>query len=353
MIFLGDIAIPENATPNFKVLPRAFQNQIVVANLEGAIITNSASSIKETKLYSNSNVIDYLKKWNVKAVSIANNHITDYPEAFEDTKRILNENGIMFFGAGKTIDEAKKPLILEENGEKYALIAFGWDVISCKYPKNGQVGINPLEVEHIISCIEEIKTNYSEHRIIVLPHWNYELEKYPMPAHRILAQKLIDLGAYAIVGHHPHCVQGIELYAGKPIVYSLGNWFIPQGVYMSGRLKFPDYANLECAVEIINGAIELHWFKYDRKEHVLNFIEIESLNKSEKIKILTPYTGMSKEQYYYWFKKHRVKRKALPIYESCDSNIANIFKDIWVNIRQLMLNILFRVKLRERNDVNR
>ena len=47
MIFLGDIAILENATPNFEFLPRAFQNQIVVGNLEGAIIANNASSIKE------------------------------------------------------------------------------------------------------------------------------------------------------------------------------------------------------------------------------------------------------------------------------------------------------------------
>ena len=92
--------------------------------------------------------------------------------------------------------------------------------------------------------------NYNEHRIIVLPYWNYELEKYPMPAHGILAQKLIDLGVYAVVGHHPHCVQGIELYAGKPIVYSLGNWFIPQKGYMDKKLQFPEYAKMELGFEV-------------------------------------------------------------------------------------------------------
>lgn len=57
-------------------------------------------------------------------------------------------------------------------------------------------------------------------------HWSYELEAEPQPFERELAQKLIDMGVFCVMGCHPHRVGGIEFHKGSPIVYSLGNWLL-------------------------------------------------------------------------------------------------------------------------------
>src|SRR5262249_32941991 len=61
--------------------------------------------------------------------------------------------------------------------------------------------------------------------IVVYLHWSDELFPYPRSADREMARKLIEWGADAVVGHHPHVVRGVEEFAGKPVFYSLGNYF--------------------------------------------------------------------------------------------------------------------------------
>jgi poly-gamma-glutamate synthesis protein (capsule biosynthesis protein) len=60
--------------------------------------------------------------------------------------------------------------------------------------------------------------------VIVVMHWGSELDTVPRPWQQALGRKFIDAGADAVVGHHPHVVQGIELYKGRYIAYSLGNF---------------------------------------------------------------------------------------------------------------------------------
>ncbi len=60
--------------------------------------------------------------------------------------------------------------------------------------------------------------------VIVVMHWGSELDPVPRPWQQAMGRKFIDAGADAVVGHHPHVVQGMELYKGKPIAYSLGNF---------------------------------------------------------------------------------------------------------------------------------
>ena len=184
MIFLGDIAVPAGIIPNIDYLPECF-SQPVIANLEGAISREGTVSTIETKLFSNENVIDFLKQLNVKVVTLANNHITDVPDAFQFTKATLDMHHIAYCGAGADSEEASKPAVIEIDGKQYAFLSFGWEVISCKYAGKGFAGVNPLETEWVLRCIEKTKQEYPKAPIIMMPHWDYELEQYPQPMQRI------------------------------------------------------------------------------------------------------------------------------------------------------------------------
>jgi len=229
----------------------------------------------------------------------------------------------------------------DDNNEKYILLSFGWDVISCKYveSENAKLGVNPLIEDNVVSCIRKAKKENSNARIIVLPHWDYELEKYPMPMHRELARKMIDEGAFAVIGHHTHCVQQFEWYKDKLIFYSLGNWFIPSNVYMGGKLRYPEYSNYESALELETNGIYLHRFKYSPDDQALYYIKTEYFRIGE-MDPENPYYGMDKTDYLKWFKQNRIKRKLLPVFSGRDTLFVNRFRAAFVKERQKVVSIL-------------
>ena len=346
MIFVGDIAVTKDVHPRIIDLPEAFKRNIVVANLEGAIVPENSVSTKETKLFNDESVINFLKYLNVKVVSIGNNHITDVPEAFQNTKEVLDKYNIARCGAGDNLEESGQPAIINIENQQYAFLSFGWDVISCIYADTKKGGCNPLSAKWVLRCIENTKFNYPNAKIIALPHWNYELELYPQPMHRELAKLMIDAGAEGVFGHHPHCVNGIEYYKGVPIVYSLGNWFIPDGVYFDNRLQFPSIAKLQLAVEWNGKELICHWFEYKPEKQEIQFIESIAAKECSKIKKLTPYSSMDNATYIKWFKKNRRKKKGLPVYKYVSSNLRNTLNTKWVLSRQRAIKLLLKLRIK-------
>ena len=168
-------------------------------------------------------------------LSIANNHALDYDSpAFLDTIQLLNENNIRAVGGGANIDEARTPVIIEEDGLKTAFLAYSemadmfW---SYKYPRRLKAdadtpGIAPSVPEQIEEDIALIRPNAD--LVVVSLHWGVEYQSEPEDYQREMAHSLIDAGADIIIGHHPHCIQGIEIYQGGLIAYSLGNFVFDQ-----------------------------------------------------------------------------------------------------------------------------
>lgn len=158
------------------------------------------------------------------AVSVANNHSGDYgPDAFRETLQQLRAAGVPYFGGGNDATEAHKPLLLTKNGIKIALL--GYDEY---HPRSFEAsatrpGVAWAEDEQILFDIEQARRAGAN---VVLPffHWGWENEPAPCTRQRELAEKLIDAGADAVIGSHPHVTQGAEMYRGKPIIYSLGNF---------------------------------------------------------------------------------------------------------------------------------
>ena len=160
-------------------------------------------------------------------VTLANNHALDFgADALLDTCAALDGAGILRVGAGADLDEARAPVFIEKNG-----IRFGFIGVSRVIPEGGwaagasRPGMFTTYDNNLPHVLEEIETarglcDY----LIVYVHWGIERNTSPEEYQRILGQKYIDAGADMVIGSHPHVLQGIEYYKGKPIFYSLGNF---------------------------------------------------------------------------------------------------------------------------------
>ena len=175
-------------------------------------------------------------------------------------------------------------------------------------------------------------------------HWNIELERYPQPAHRQLAFSVIENGANAVIGHHPHCVGGFEMYQNCPIAYSLGDWWIPHGVFFDGKLSFPDYTLPQIAFEWdIDRQPVLHWFEYERETHSISYRQSQFLESDAQPSDHTPFAGLSHKAYKKWFRRHRVKRKGLPIYYDFSATLRNGLRDRFIGGRHVAISLIRRM----------
>ena len=201
-------------------------NLVTIVNMEGAVKYDKGTPIKKRgpNLASDKAIIDVLKKLNTVGVCLANNHTMDFDSAaLSNTVKLLDKNGIKHCGAGENLSKALEPMRLDIDGEKLAVLNFGWDIEETVYASNNSAGCAPRDEKIIMENIK--KLSESGERVIVCLHWGFEYNRLPMPYDISLAHKIIDGGAELVIGHHPHCVQPFENYSGKYIYYSLGNFY--------------------------------------------------------------------------------------------------------------------------------
>lgn len=172
--------------------------------------------------------VDILKELGVDIVSLANNHVYDYGEqSLIDTMATLKQADILYYGAGHNLDEAMKPVYFEIENKTIAYVAASRAEKNKMTPQATEDAPGILrcyDTELFIQTIKEAKEN-SDY-VIAYVHWGteftYNLEKVQLTT----GKEYLDAGADIVIGAHPHCLQGIEYFNGKPIIYSLGNfWF--------------------------------------------------------------------------------------------------------------------------------
>jgi hypothetical protein len=198
------------------------QADVRVANLECVIATQGKALDKPWTFQAHPRVLPLLKK-HVDVVSLANNHSGDFGQAaFAEMLQRLDTAGLPHMGGGRTLREAHEPVIIERKGVKIALL--GYDEM---FPRRFEAGPNwPgvawSEDEQVVFDIQQARLKAD----VVIPfmHWGQEHEGKAHARQRQLARLMIDAGADAVVGTHPHVVQDLERYRGKPIFYSLGNF---------------------------------------------------------------------------------------------------------------------------------
>lgn len=231
--FVGDIMLDETPgkyvkqghdpfAPFATVLNSA---DIRVGNLECVIATvGSAEVDKPYTFRAHPRNLKILKQ-HFDALSLANNHTGDFgPAAFDEMLALLEKNKIGYFGGGANLSKAHLPLIIERNGMKIALL--GYDEF---FPRSFEAdfdksGVAWSEDEQVRYDIIRARKEFHADLVIPMMHWGWEQEGLASPRQRQLARLMIDAGADAVVGGHPHVTQDIEHYQGKPIIYSLGNF---------------------------------------------------------------------------------------------------------------------------------
>lgn len=182
--------------------------------------------------------VNILKEMDIDIVTLANNHILDFgTDPLIDSQTTLEQAGIAYVGAGGDLDRARRPVILEAGGK-----TIGYLGASRVYMDGGwaATGSRPgvLSTYDPKQLVEEIKAARSRcDYLVVYVHWGIERDTAPQDYQRTLGKAYIDAGADIVVGSHPHVLQGVEYYNGKPIVYSLGNFVFGSSIPKTALLK--------------------------------------------------------------------------------------------------------------------
>ena len=172
--------------------------------------------------------LQYIKALAPDAAGLANNHTGDYGDApLFHTIDALHEMGIRSFGAGGNIREAYEPVVFEKDGQKIAVIGVCENEFGvAKEDKAGSAGYSLGRVTAAIKGA--ISDGYMP---VVFFHGGNEYLPFPSPAKKELYRHFVDIGAVAVVAMHTHCPQGVEIYEGAPIIYSMGNLYFPAPPY--------------------------------------------------------------------------------------------------------------------------
>ncbi|MCX6780967.1 MAG: CapA family protein [Candidatus Magasanikbacteria bacterium] len=216
-VFLSSMADHNNFEPPFLLIaPELTHYDVRVANLEGPI-TDAAFNAKRAHAMSftfNPKFAPELVK-HFDVVSLANNHTYNFQQAgLDSTKKYLVASGVQYFGDPLNRKDGAA-WIVEKNGFKIAFV--GYHAFS--QPEK-------ISVPIISDVIRDMKTRADF--VIVMPHWGVEYAPKQSRAQIAAGHAFIDAGADAVIGGHPHVVEPMELYKGKPIYYSLGNFIFDQ-----------------------------------------------------------------------------------------------------------------------------
>lgn len=207
--------------PFFKVR-KYLDGSISIANLEGTFTNQTKETIKRFNFKGSPEYAKCLQRGSIELVNLANNHSLDYRrEGLEETLENLDKENIFYCGAGKNIEEARKPKIERQNGLKIAFLGYA-DVGREFTALKEKAGVAPYFEKYLS---EDIKNAREEANIIVVSlHFGNELRAYPNNRQIEIAHKAIDYGAHIVLGHHPHVIEGVEKYKQGVIFYSLGNF---------------------------------------------------------------------------------------------------------------------------------
>ena len=205
-----------------------------VGNLECVVATQGSAEPDKPNTFRVSPLSLKYVRQHFDAVGLANNHSGDFgPVAFTQMLGLLKREGIGYYGGGLNLSEAHTPWVVERNGVRIAFLGYNEFQPRNFEADHDRAGIAWSEDAQVVRDIQMARTQWRADVVIPIMHWGWE-EAKANPRQRALARRMIDAGADAVIGGHPHQVQDTEVYQGKPVFYSLGN-FVFEG--------FPDKIN--------------------------------------------------------------------------------------------------------------
>jgi len=252
---VGDVAVtrenPASAfTPTIALLN---EPDILFGQLEATLSQKGTAKAEGGPQRPDPRVAAALESAGFDVMSFASNHTMDYgADGLLDTLEIAKQKGITLFGAGREINEARQPAIIERNGTKVAFLGYNSILPQGFWATDGRPGCAPLRVrtsyesidphhpgtppevftvayeEDVQAMVEDIQKVRALADIVVISmHWGIHHMAAKLAMYqREVGHAAIDAGADLIIGSHPHILKGIEVYKGKVIFYSLGNFIM-------------------------------------------------------------------------------------------------------------------------------
>lgn len=232
--FVGDVMLAGSATdtlqrhgynyPFAATTAELRRSDLVVGNLEAPLTEGGREfHAKRFRFRAAPAAAAALKRAGFSVMTLANNHMMDFgAEGLRDTISHLNRNGIAFAGAGPSISDARREAAVTVRGQTVAFLAYSLTQPIEFFAADGRPGTAPGYAGHYLADIRRVRG--SADHVVVSFHWGQERATMPSPYQIEAAHRAIDAGADIVIGHHPHVLQGIEIYRGKPIFYSLGNF---------------------------------------------------------------------------------------------------------------------------------
>ncbi len=183
--------------------------------------------------------MELLEQMGTDIVSLANNHVFDYGrDAMLDTADLLAQAGIPYVGGGRNIEEAKEPVYFIVNGIKIGFVGASNGEKNKFTPQATETEPGILRAYDTTEYNQVIQKAAKEcDYLIAYIHWGTEDTNYYNEDQQRWGREFLNSGADIVIGGHPHVLQGIEYVDGKPIVYSLGDFWFNHETKYTGVLK--------------------------------------------------------------------------------------------------------------------
>lgn len=302
LCFGGDVSLDETAVTTAQLdaskgdITKCISPELITVMQEADIMClnneftfSTNGSPMEGKMYTfraNPERVSVLQDMGVDIVQLSNNHVYDYgKQALLDTFETLELAEIDYFGAGRNLTEAMSAVYytLDEK-----IVAF---VGASRAEKNKMTPQATEEKPGILRCydtelflqaIAEAKKNADF--VVAVVHWgteySYELEEVQLTT----GKEYLDAGADVIIGGHSHCLQGMEYYDGKPIIYSLGNYWFNNKTLDTMLVQLHFYGNDEeqylelKMIPAIQTNATTNWVSKEEAQRIFDFMEKNSIN---------------------------------------------------------------------------
>lgn len=259
---------------------------LAILNLE-APLCSPVRPVAKTgpSLHGPPGVVSFIANTGFDLVCLANNHIMDYgPNGLGETMDALAEADVSSVGAGKDHAAAASPHFVERKGRSIAILNFAENEWGTTY--GSAPGTCPIDPVRNYSAIQAAKQRANH--LLVITHGGHERHPFPSPGMQELFRFYIDAGADTVVNHHTHCTNGYEIYRGKPIFYSIGNFLFDSKSHREGAWT----RGMAVELEFNEGGVNFYLHHFDqctddelfrmvsgaesdrRQEHLLNLNEV-------------------------------------------------------------------------------
>lgn len=198
------------------------KSDYAIVNLESPVGTNSNFISKcGPNICCTPESVQVLSNAGFNVFTLANNHFYDCGQSgVEQTLYACCKYNVQTIGGGRTLDEANRNLILDNNSVKVGVINVCENEFSLATNTHG--GSRHLDLTKVYDDIQSLKE--AVHHVIIIVHGGHEYYQLPSPRMQDTYRFFIKAGASAVINHHQHCNSGYEIFNDCPIFYGLGNF---------------------------------------------------------------------------------------------------------------------------------